>query len=91
MSQNKMTAPVLAHRDGQKTEHWKLLTPILPLLRAAVKMAAVTLALYLLAAAAALNIPAVLLAILAENALLGIYYRLENPRHADTAEDPRCI
>lgn len=40
MNQNKTTAPVLAHRDGQKTEHWKLLTPILPLLRAAVKTAA---------------------------------------------------
>lgn len=49
------------------------------------------LALYLLAAVAALNVPAVLLAILAENALLGIYYKLEAPRHADTAENPRCI
>ena len=61
------------------------------LLRAAVKMAAVTLGIYLLAAVAALNVPAVLLAILAENALLGIYYKLEAPRHADTAENPRCI
>lgn len=61
------------------------------LVRAGVKFAAVLLALYLLAAVAALNVPAVLLAILAENALLGIYYKLEAPRHADTAEDPRCI
>lgn len=61
------------------------------LVRAGVKFAAVLLGLYILAAVAALNIPAVLLAILAENALLGIYYKLEAPRHADTAEDPRCI
>ena len=53
MSQNKKSRPVLAHRNGQKTEHWKLLTPIVPLLRAAVKMAAVTLGLYILAAVAA--------------------------------------
>ena len=65
--------------------------PARRLARAGVQFAAVLLALYLLAAAAALNIPAVLLAILAENALLGIYYKLEAPRHADTAEDPRCI
>lgn len=91
MSKTKTAAPVLAHRDGQKAEHWKLLISILPLLRAAVKTAAVTLGIYLLAAVAALNVPAVLLAILAENALLGIYYKLEAPRHADTAENPRCI
>ena len=61
------------------------------LVRAGVQFAAVLLALYILAAVAALNVPAVLLAILAENALLGIYYKLEAPRHADTAENPRCI
>ena len=77
MTQNKMTAPVLAHRNGQKTEHWKLLTPIVPLLRAAVKTAAVTLGLYILAAVAALDLPAVLLAVLLENALLGAYFALE--------------
>lgn len=65
--------------------------PARRLVRAGVQFAAVLLALYILAAVAALNVPAVLLAILAENALLGIYYRLEAPRHADTAEDPRCI
>ena len=91
MEQKRMAATVLAHRDGRNKEHWKLPDYIVPLLRAAVKMAAVTLGLYILAAVAALNIPAVLLAILAENALLGIYYKLEAPRHADTAEDPRCI
>lgn len=65
--------------------------PARRLVRAGIQFATVLLALYLLAAVAALNIPAVLLAILAENALLGIYYKLEAPRHADTAEDPRCI
>lgn len=77
MSQKRMAATVLAHRDGQKTEHWKLLIPILPLLRAAVKMAAVTLGIYILAAVAALDLPAVLLAVLLENALLGAYFALE--------------
>lgn len=65
--------------------------PARHLARVGVQFTAVLLALYLLAAVAALNVPAVLLAILAENALLGIYYKLEAPRHADTAEDPRCI
>ena len=91
MAEKKMTAPVLAHRDGQKRAIAKKHNLIVSLLRAAVKTAAVTLGIYLLAAVAALNIPAVLLAILAENALLGIYYKLEAPRHADTAENPRCI
>ncbi len=80
MNQNKMTAPVRTHRDGQKAEHWKLLISILPLLRAAVKTAAVTLGLYILAAVAALDLPAVLLAVLLENALLGAYFALEEVR-----------
>lgn len=77
MTRNKMTAPVLAHRDGQKTEHWKLLTPILPLLRAAVKTAAVTLGIYILAAVAALNVPALVGGVLALNALLGAWFALD--------------
>ena len=77
MNQKKMTAPVLAHRDGQKTEHWKLLTPILPLLRAAVKTAAVTLGIYILAAVAALNIPALVGGVLVLNALLGAWFALD--------------
>ena len=77
MFQNKMTAPVLAHRDGQKEEHWKLLISILPLLRAAVKTAAVTLGIYLLAAVAALNVPALVGGVLALNALLGAWFALE--------------
>lgn len=77
MAEKKMTAPVLAHRDGRKTEHWKLLTPIVPLLRAAVKTAAVTLGIYLLAAVAALNIPALVGGVLVLNALLGLWFALD--------------
>lgn len=91
MSQNKMTAPVLAHRNGQKRAIAKKHNLIVSLLRGAVKIAATALAVYLLAAIAALNLLATMAAILAENALLGIYYKLEAPRHADTAENPRCI
>lgn len=77
MTQKRMAATVLAHRDGRSKELTKKLTPIVPLLRAAVKMAAVTLGIYLLAAVAALDLPAVLLAVLIENALLGAYFALE--------------
>ena len=77
MAEKKMAAPVLAHRDGQKTEHWKLLTPIVPLLRAAVKTAAVTLGIYILAAVAALNVPALVGGVLALNALLGVWFALD--------------
>ena len=77
MAEKKMTAPVLAHRNGQKTEHWKLLTSIVPLLRAAVKTAAVTLGIYILAAVAALNIPALVGGMLLLNALLGIWFALD--------------
>lgn len=77
MTQNKMTAPVLAHRNGQKTEHCKLLTSIVPLLRAAVKTAAVTLGIYILAAVAALNVPGLIGGVLVLNALLGAWFALE--------------
>lgn len=77
MTQKKMTAPVLAHRDGPEKELTHKLTPILPLLRAAVKTAAVTLGIYLLAAVAALNLLAALAALLAENALLGVWFALD--------------
>ena len=77
MEQKRMAATVLAHRDGRNKELTKKLTIIVPLLRAAVKMAAVTLGLYILAAVAALDLPAVLLAVLIENALLGAYFALE--------------
>lgn len=77
MHQTKTAAPVLAHRNGQKTEHWKLLISIFPLLRAAVKAAAVALGIYLLAAVAALNVPALVGGVLALNALLGAWFALE--------------
>lgn len=77
MNQNKMTAPVLAHRDGKKNELTQKLTFILPLLRAAVKTAAVTLGIYLLAAVAALNVPALVGGVLALNALLGAWFALD--------------
>lgn len=77
MNQNKMTAPVLAHRDGQNKELTQKLKPILPLLRAAVKTAAVTLGIYLLAAVAALNVPALVGGVLALNALLGVWFALD--------------
>ena len=77
MTQKRMAATVLAHRDGRNKEHWKLLAYIVPLLRAAVKMAAVTLGLYILAAVAALNLPALLIGVLALNALLGAWFVLD--------------
>lgn len=74
---NKKSRPVLAHRDGQRNELSQKLTPIVPLLRAAVKTAAVTLGIYLLAAVAALNLPALLIGVLALNALLGAWFALD--------------
>lgn len=77
MTQNKMTAPVLAHRNGQKRAIVKKHNPIVPYLRSAVKTASVTLLVYMTTAAAALNIPAFLAGMLLLNALLGLYFRLE--------------
>ena len=70
---NKKSRPVLAHHGGKG----KTFTIILPLLRWAVKLVAVTLLVYMTAAAAALNIPALVAAILVENALIGAYFQLE--------------
>lgn len=77
MTQKKMTAPVLAHRNGQKNEHTQKLSPIVPYLRSAVKAACVTLGIYIPAAVAALNIPALLLGVLVLNALLGLWFALD--------------
>lgn len=77
MNQKKMTAPVLAHRDGQKQELTKKLNPIVPYLRAAVKTACVTLGFYIAAAVAALNLPALLVGVLVLNALLGLWFVLD--------------
>lgn len=93
MTTKKTAAPVLAHRNGQNNELSQKLKPILPLLRAAVKTAAVTLGIYLLAAVAALNLLACLAAVLAENALLGLYCRMDPRKEVphDPAEDQNCI
>lgn len=77
MTQKRMAATVLAHRDGRNKEHWKLLDYILPLLRAAVKTAAVTLGIYLLAAVATLNVPVLIGGVLVLNALLGAWFALD--------------
>ena len=74
MTTKKTAAPALAHRNGQNNELSKLLTPILPLLRAAVKTACVTLGFYIAAAVAALNLPALLVGVLVLNALLGAWF-----------------
>lgn len=77
MNQKKMTAPVLAHRNGQKREPTQKPNPIVPYLRAAVKTACVTLGIYIAAAVAALNLPALLVGVLVLNALLGAWFALE--------------
>ena len=77
MEQKRMAATVLAHRDGRNKEHWKLLAYIAPPLRAAVKMAAVTLGIYLLAAVAAFNVPGLIGGVLVLNALLGAWFALD--------------
>ena len=77
MAEKKMAAPVLAHRNGHKNEPTQKLNPIVPYLRAAVKTACVTLGIYIAAAVAALNIPALLLGVLVLNALLGIWFALD--------------
>lgn len=77
MTQNKMTAPVLAHRNGQKNEPTQKLNFIVPYLRDGVKTACVTLSLYIAAAVAALNLPALLLGVLVLNALLGVWFALD--------------
>lgn len=77
MTQNKMTAPVLAHRNGQKRAIVKKHNLIVSYLRDSVKTACVTLSLYIAAAVAALNLPALLLGVLVLNALLGIWFALD--------------
>lgn len=69
---NKKGRPVLAHHGGKG----KTFIIILPLLRGAVKAACVTLGVYILAALAVLNVPSLVAAILIENSLLGIYFKI---------------
>lgn len=91
MTQKKMTAPVLAHRNGQKRVIAKKHNLIVSLLRSAVKMAATALGIYILAAIAALNLLATLTAILLENWMFGLYFRLEGDKDGNTAKNSNCI
>lgn len=91
MTTKKTAAPVLAHRNGQKRAIVKKHILILSILRAAVKFAATLLAVYLLAAVAALNLMATMAAILLENWLLGLYFRLEGEADGKAAKNPNCI
>ena len=93
MTTKKTAAPALAHRDGQKRAIVKKHILILSILRAAVKFAATLLAVYLIAAVAALNLLACLAAVLAENALLGLYCRMDPRKEVphDPAENQNCI
>ena len=77
MHQTKTAAPVLAHRNGQKRAIVKKHNPIVPYLRAAVKTACVALGIYIAAAVAALNLPALLVGVLVLNALLGVWFALD--------------
>ena len=52
-------------------------TIILPLFKKTVKAAAVAVGVYIVAAIAALNVPAAVVGILLENALIGAYFKLE--------------
>ncbi|HIZ41017.1 MAG TPA: hypothetical protein H9811_00475 [Candidatus Gemmiger excrementigallinarum] len=54
-------------------------------------MAATAMAVYLLAAIVALNLLATMAAILLENWLLGLYFRLEGEADGNTAKNPNCI
>ena len=75
--QTKKSRPVLQHHSGKG----KTFTIILPLLRGAVKAACVNLGVYILAALAVLNVPSLVAAILIENALLGIYFKIGGIEH----------
>ena len=76
---NKKSRPVQAHHGG----NGKTINIILPLLRGAVKAACVALGVYILAALAVLNGPSLVAAILIENALLGIYFKIGGMTHED--------
>lgn len=83
---NKKSRPVLAHHGGKG----KTFTIILPLLRGAVKLAATAVGIYMAAALAALNLPALLAGALALNAALGMYFRLEGMQ-LDAARNSQTV
>jgi hypothetical protein len=83
MTAKKEAAPVLAYRNGKgKMSKGKSSICILPLPRAAVKLAITADLVLLLAALGSLNIPATLSALLALNLLCGLY-----PKEASSHEE----
>lgn len=81
MTAKKEAAPVLAYRNGkEKMSKGKSSICIVPLTRAAVKLAIIADLVLLLAALGNLNIPAISAAILALNLLCGLYFK-EAYRH----------
>lgn len=66
---------MLQHPDGKKGNSMN--TIILPLFKKTVKAAAVAVGVYIFSAIAALNVPAAVVGVLLENALIGAYMRLE--------------
>ena len=77
MQQNKMTDRCWHTGTAKKNEPTQKLNPIVPYLRDAVKTACVTLSIYIASAVAALNLPALLLGVLVLNALLGVWFVLD--------------
>ena len=76
MTAKKEAAPVLAYRSGKgKMSKGKSSICILPLTRAAVKLAITADLVLLLAALGSINIPAALAALLALNPLCGLYFK----------------
>lgn len=73
MTAKKEAAPVLAYRNGKgKMSKGKSSICILPLPRAAVKLAATADLVLLLAALGSLNVPGIVCTVLALNALCGL-------------------
>lgn len=79
MTKTKNAAPVHHHRDGKNKSIAKSSTCIVSLTRAAVKLAITADLVLLLAAVGSLNIPAALAALLALNALCGLYFKEVSP------------
>ena len=78
MTAKKEAAPVLAYRNGkEKMSKGKSSICILPLIRAAVKLAITADLVLLLAALGSLNIPGIVCTVLALNALCGLILKQE--------------
>lgn len=82
MTAKKEAAPVLAYRNGkEKMSKGKSSICILPLIRAAVKLAITADLVLLLAALGSLNIPAIVGSTLTLNALCGLILKQEENIH----------